>query len=368
MTNSSPLSLGGSQTGNAFTGTFATDNENWLKVFGGEVLAAFEKAIEISPKLTTRTISSGKSATFPITGRANARNHVPGEDILAAANVSVQYQDAIAAGGDTDGRPQDWTSTNAAKYLSNLGASERVININDLMIASVFIDDLDEVKAYYDLRSTYTVELGRALARKMDNLCARSLFAAAGGVTATGAMRAGQTISDGNMLTQADVMASSIMGAAQKLDEYDIPKEDRMCILNPAGYYLLLRAAGGAGTGADSYAALLSQDYSMGNGDFAEGRVLMVGGIPVVVSNNAGFGVNFAAVTEGGQNNLDLNVDMTNAAGIVAHKSATGILKLKDLQLEHEYMIQNQGNLFVSKLACGVAPLRTDGAIKLVTA
>jgi hypothetical protein len=364
MTNSSPLSLGGSKSGNAFTGTFATDNDNWLKVFGGEVLSAFEKAIEISPKLTTRTISSGKSATFPITGRANARNHKPGDDILAAANTSIQYQDAISAGGATDGRPQDWTADLTAEYLSNLGASERIININDLMIASVFIDDLDEVKAYYDLRSTYTVELGRALARKMDNLCARSLFAAAGTI-AEGAMRGGQSILDGNMLTQADVMASSIMGAAQKLDEYDIPKEDRMCILNPAGYYLLLRAAGGAGTGADSYAALLSQDYSMGNGDFAEGRVLMVGGIPVVVSNNAGFGVNFTQ--EAGENN-ELAVDMSNAAGLVAHKSATGILKLKDLQLEHEYMIQNQGNLFVSKLACGVAPLRTDGAIKLVTA
>lgn len=363
MTNSSPLSLGGSQTGNAFTGTFATDNENWLKVFGGEILSAFEKAIEISPKLTTRTISSGKSATFPITGRANARNHKPGEDILLSTNVAAAFQDAVAADGITDGRPQDWTANASAKYLSNLGASERIININDLMIASVFIDDLDEVKAYYDLRSTYTVELGRALARKMDNLCARSLFAAAGGL-AEGAMRGGQTISDGNMLTQADVMASSIMGAAQKLDEYDIPKEDRMCILNPAGYYLLLRAAGGIG-GTDSYAALLSQDYSMGNGDFAEGRVLMVGGIPVVVSNNAGFGVNFTQ--EAGENN-ELAVDMSNAAGLVAHKSATGILKLKDLQLEHEYMIQNQGNLFVSKLACGVAPLRTDGAIKLVTA
>ena len=363
MTNSSPLSLGGSQTGNAFTGTFATDNENWLKVFGGEILSAFEKAIEISPKLTTRTISSGKSATFPITGRANARNHKPGEDILLSTNVAAAFQDAVAADGITDGRPQDWTANASAKYLSNLGASERIININDLMIASVFIDDLDEVKAYYDLRSTYTVELGRALARKMDNLCARSLFAAAGTI-AEGAMRGGQTISDGNMLTQADVMASSIMGAAQKLDEYDIPKEDRMCILNPAGYYLLLRAAGGIG-GTDSYAALLSQDYSMGNGDFAEGRVLMVGGIPVVVSNNAGFGVNFTQ--EAGENN-ELAVDMSNAAGIVAHKSATGILKLKDLQLEHEYMIQNQGNLFVSKLACGVAPLRTDGAIKLVTA
>lgn len=366
MTNSSPLSLGGSLDGGDFANVFATDNALWLKVFGGEVLAAFEKSIEISPRLTTRTISSGKSATFPVHGRAAARMHKPGEDILSVANTGKSYQDSIQGQTPTDGRPQDWTYDATAKYLSNLGSSERVININDLMIASVFIDDLDEVKAHYDLRSTYTVELGRALARKMDNLSSRSLFAAAG-AAAEGPMLAGQSVTDANMLTQADVMASSIMGAAQLLDQQDIPKEDRFVILNPAGYYLLLRAAGGIG-GTDSYAALLSQDYSMGNGDFAEGRVLMVGGMPVIVSNNAGFGTNFTTGPEDGQHNLDLNVDMTNAAGIVAHKSASGILKLKDIQLEHEYMIQNQGNLFVSKLACGVAPLRQDGAVKLITA
>ncbi len=62
MTDVSPLSLGGSKAGESFTGTFTTDNELWLKVFGGEVMAAFEKAIQISPRLTTRTITSGKSA------------------------------------------------------------------------------------------------------------------------------------------------------------------------------------------------------------------------------------------------------------------------------------------------------------------
>lgn len=289
--------------------------------------------------------------------------HKAGEDILDSTNTAQAYQDASSVGTTQDGRPQDWTSNAAAQYLSNLGANEQVININDLMVASVFIDDLDEVKAHYDLRSTYTVELGRALARKLDNLSARALFAGAGG-TGAGAMRAGQQILDSNMLTQADVMASSIIGAAQKLDEYDVPVEERFAILSPAGYYLLLRAAGGIGT--DSYAALLSTDYSMGNGDFAEGRVLMVAGIPVVVSNNAGFGVNFGTGDFGEQNSL--TGDMRFVAGLVGHKSAAGILKLKDLQLEHEYMIQNQGNLFVSKLACGVAPLRTDAVVKLITA
>ena len=363
MSQVDTLALGGSKDGSDWSNTNSVNNELWLKVFGGEVLAAFEKQIEISPRLMTRTISSGKSAQFPIHGRVNARSHRAGDDILNTAAAGPYYDDAIQAGDATDGRPQDWTANATGEYLQNPGSSEKIITINDLMIASVFIDDLDETKAHYDLRSAYTTELGRAMARKLDNLAARAIFAgtADAGAAADGPMRAGQSIYDANMLTQADTMASSIIGAAQKLDEYDVPSEDRFCILSPQGYYLLLRAAGGVG--GDNYAALLSKDYSMGNGDYAEGRVLMVAGIPVIVSNNAGFGRTFATAEQGETNSL--NVNMSDCAGLVAHKQAAGILKLKDLQLESEYLIQNQGHLFVSKMACGVAPLRTDCAVSL---
>ena len=179
-------------------------------------------------------------------------------------------------------------------------------------------------------------------------------------------MRGGQSVTDANIATQADVTASSIITAAQLLDEYDVPSDERFCVLPPSMYYLLLRAAGGIGS-TDSYAALLSQDYSMGNGDFAEGRVLMVAGIPVVVTNNGGFGTDFTT-TEAGQYNTDLGIDMTSVHGVVAHKSAAGMAKLKDLQVESEYMIQNQGNLFVAKMAAGIAPLRSDAAVKLTSA
>ena len=358
MTDASPLSLGGSVQGDAFTGTFATDNSLWLKVFGGEVLAAFEMAIEVAPRIQSRTISSGKSATFPVHGRAHARSHVPGESILDATNQSTDYVDA---GGS--GLPQTWASGTATEYLSFLGSNEKVININDMQIASVFIDDLDEAKAHYDLREIYTKELGRSLARRVDNLSCRAIAAAAAAAAAN-PMRGGQSVQDANIATQSDVLVSGIITAVQKLDEYDIPAEERMIILDPARYYLLLRAAGGAvGTG-QSYAALLSRDYSMGNGDFAEGRVLMVAGCPVVTSNNTGFGVDWTQA-QGGLYNTALNIDMTKYVGLVAHKSAAGMVKLRDITMESDYMVSHQGHLFVSKLACGVSDLRSDAAVSL---
>lgn len=337
----------------------------FLRLFGGEVLAAFEKQIEVAPRIMSRTIPHGRSSSFPIHGRAYARHHKPGEDILDSTNTAATYVDVSAGLNASAGLPIPYRSE-SYDYLSNLGSEQKQILIDDLMIASVFIDDLEEVRAHYDLRSTYTSELGKAIARRTDNMAVRALVAAADDTTRTGALRGGQAVTDGNINTQADSCASGIITAAQLLDEYDVPSDERFCVLPPSMYYLLLRAAGGIGT-TDSYAALLSRDYSMGNGDFAEGRVLMVAGIPVIVTNNGGFGINMST-TESGVRNDALKVNLTNVHGVVAHKSAAGMVKLKDLQVESEYMIQNQGNLFVAKMACGIAPLRTDAAVKLTSA
>lgn len=362
MTNISNYGYAGNPNDNTWTGTFSTDNELFLRIFGGEVLAAYEKAIEVSPRIMQRTISAGKSVQFPIHGRALARHHVPGQDILDKTNKSTNTYVDASGDGTGAGRPIAYQASDVP-YLSNLGAEQKTILINDLMLASVFIDDLEEAKAHYDLRSTYTSELGKALARRADNLAVRALVGAASG-TGVGPLRGGQAVYDANMAVQADVAASSIIGAIQKLDEYDVPTDERFCVLPPSMYYLLLRAAGGIGPD-QSYAALLSRDYSMGNGDFAEGRVLMVAGCPVIVTNNGGFGIDMSTA-EDGQYNTELRVNMANIVGVVAHKSAAGMAKLKDLQVESEYMIQNQGNLFVAKMAAGIAPLRTDAAVNLI--
>ena len=59
-------------------GAFATDNALFLKVFANEVLNAFEESNVMKELHTVRTISSGKSAQFPVTGIATAKYHTPG--------------------------------------------------------------------------------------------------------------------------------------------------------------------------------------------------------------------------------------------------------------------------------------------------
>ena len=47
----------------------------FLKVFSGEILTAFETSTVMKELHTIRTIGSGKSASFPVTGVADSSYH-----------------------------------------------------------------------------------------------------------------------------------------------------------------------------------------------------------------------------------------------------------------------------------------------------
>ena len=49
----------------------------FLKVFAGEVLQSYEQYTVTSDKHMLRSISSGKSAQFPVMGRLSAEYHTP---------------------------------------------------------------------------------------------------------------------------------------------------------------------------------------------------------------------------------------------------------------------------------------------------
>ena len=57
----------------------------FLKVFAGEVLSSFRKATIFEDLHTVRTISSGKSAQFPIIGLSSTAYHTPGTQLTGNA-------------------------------------------------------------------------------------------------------------------------------------------------------------------------------------------------------------------------------------------------------------------------------------------
>ena len=304
----------------------------FLKVFSGEVLTAFSENNVFNDSLhTVRTISSGKSAQFPVTGTATAAYHTAGTPLVGANQIL---------------------------------ANEKIISIDDLLIAQSFVQQLDELKNHYDVRSIYATELGKALAKRYDQNVAKTIANASRASTTLTGGSGGTvlTLANGNTATAnvtGDEIAAAIYDIAQAFDERDIPTTDRFCILPPAEYYKL----------AESATRTVDVDFNPGgNGSFASGKVQMIAGIPVMMSNNVpqtNKAPGAADTNELGGSNNTYAGDDSKTIGLVFHKSCVGTVKLLDMTTEisgSDYGIMYQGTLMVAKYALGHGILRPECA------
>lgn len=315
MANATTLNIG------QINGAGASD-ALFLKVFSGEVLTAFETATVTRDKHFVRTIASGKSATFPATWKVTGGYHTPGNEIV----------------GQT----------------SNV--NERVITIDDLLISSVFIPNIDEAKNHFDYRSIYAKEAGIFLGTNWDkNILQLMVLAARASATITGAYGGTSLTSGTNAYkTSATDLIAGFYAAAQAFDEKDIPAmSKRYGYIRPAQYYLL------AGT---PNSLLTHVDYNGGqsNGSFASGKIVEVGGIELVKTNNLPNAVVNSGPTA-------YQGDFTKTAAVITTQDAVGTVKLMDLQSEMDYDIRRQGTLIVAKYLMGHGILRPECAVELKT-
>lgn len=308
MANATVLSVG------QVNGAGATD-ALFLKVFSGEVLTAFETASVTRDKHFVRTIQSGKSASFPATWKVTGGYHTPGAEIVGQAS----------------------------------NVNERVITIDDLLVSSVFIPNIDEAKNHFDYRSIYSNECGVFLGTNWDkNVLQVGLLAARAAATVTGAFGGASLTSLGTLYrTSASDLVAGIYAAAQTLDEKDIPQSSkRFTYIKPAQYYLLAQVND-----------LVDKDFNNSNGDKASAKVLMVAGTELVKTNNLPTAVVAAgpAAYQG---------DFSKTAFLCMTADAVGTVKLMDLQSEMEYDMRRQGTLIVAKYAMGHGICRPECAVE----
>ena len=289
-------------------------NALFLKLFAGEVITQFEEKNVMAPLHSVRTISNGKSASFPVMGTATASYHAVGTEITGGA----------------------------------IKHAEKVITVDDLLVAPAFIASIDDAKAHYEVRSTYTKELGNVLANTYDKNILRVVVQAARGAATITGTNAGTVITKANFTTSANIVAA-LFESAESMDGDDIPEDERYAVVSPAIYYKLAQDT-----------TVLNKDWG-GSGAYAEGKVLRIAGITIVKSNHLPSG-NQSAVT--GESNT-YHADFTKTKAVVFHKSAVATVKLMDLGLESEYDIRRQGTLFVAKYAMGHGILRPEAAIEL---
>ena len=376
-----PFSITGQNNGQGVLTTYTANNELFLKVFSGEVLQTFETATVMKPLHMVRTITSGKSAQFPVTGIASASYFTPGVDLV---------QGTLPASG----------------LVSSIKHSEVTINIDDLLLSSTFIDKLDEAKNHYDVRSIYSTELGRALARTMDkNLIGVAINAAfsghpvtppspsfipaaytpraaninpvsselTGSVFADNALGLASTNSNATTTTTArpDIpttgVAKFIEGMfymAAEFDRKDVPSEERYVVLTPASYYNIVNSSDGKD--------LINRDYNPDpSNSFVNAQIASVAGFRMIRSNISaqvfgrivpavGSGAAASPFVPGHRNSYSGNFSRIKA--VCFQKQAFGTVKLLDLAMESEYDIRLQGHLMVAKYAMGHGYLRPECA------
>lgn len=319
MANASPVKFGNANSG------ATRDDALFLKVFAGEVITSFDRASKTEGADMVRSISNGKSATFPVMGRIGASYHAVGTEITG----------------------------------SDINHNEKVITINDLLISSVFVSNIEEAKNHWDVRSAYSTEIGRALAFQKDKHILQTIGQASlasasitGGDATTNIVNTG--IASATDATAANAMIDAIFAAAKELDANYVPSEGRKCFMRLEEYYKLANATNA-----------VNVDFS-GNGSIAEGKVHKIAGIELVpvahfVDSNVTSGTDAGSATNGGS--TPQAVDLSNFVALVSHPSAVGTVKLMDLAVEKEYDIRRQGTLMVAKYSMGHGVLRPEAAV-----
>ena len=286
----------------------------FLKIFSGEVLTEFERTTIFKALHFVRQIANGKSAQFPLIGKATSGYHTPG----------------------------NWLDG------SSIPHAETVITIDDLLTSTTFIANIDEAMNHYDVRQPYSAELGRVLAQTYDRNVAKVIALAARSASPLTGRPGGSRITDAAMATDAGKLEAALFTSAQTLDEKDVGLADTQAVFRPAQYYLLAQRD-----------RLVNKELGA-SGSVASGKVDTVAGFPIVKSNN----VPSTNVTSGP---TKYQGNFTTTVGLIFNKMAAGTVQLLDLAMESEYEIRRQGTFFVAKYAVGHGVLRPDCAIEVAT-
>ena len=308
MANAVPSRLGqANETGD--------DKALFLTVFGGEVLTAFEEKNVSLDKHYVRTIESGKAATFPVIWKGDADYHVPGTEIVG----------------------------------ESVAHNERVISIDDLLVAPRFIADIDDAMNHFEVRSKYAKDVGASLARRWDiNVLRTMVLAARTAANITGA-NGGTVLQTAAIDTDASALIDTVFAGVAAMDQKDIPMEDRYLYLRPTQYYNLINSGSRA----------IDTDFNPGgNGSVAEGRIYRLAGVQIVKTNHLPSTLVASGLTK-------YQGDFSKTVGLLAHRDAVGTTKLLDVSIQMQWDIRRQGTLIVGRYSVGHGVLRPDCAVEL---
>ena len=344
----------------------------YLKLFSGEMFKGFQRNAIARDLVMKRTLKNGKSLQFIYTGRTTAEYHTPGNAIL----------------GNTDGAPP---------------VAEKTITVDDLLVSSAFVYELDETLAHYELRGEISKKIGYALAEKYDRLIFRAISKGAriaSPITKANFIEPGGTQiqvgagSDANDSLVSANLVTAFYDAAAALDEKGISGDGRVAVLNPRQYYALIKDVNGN--------HLINRDVQGTALQSGEG-IIEIAGIKIYKSMNVPFLSKYGTKyipSSGNDNTVDTNTtnpgntgsfvdvgieaaraavtgvnneygqasNFANSCGLIFQKEAAGVVEAIGPQVQvtsGDVSVIYQGDVILGRLAMGADFLNPAACVEL---
>ena len=336
-----------------------------LKLATGEMFKGFQHETIARDLVMKRTLKNGKSLQFIYTGRTKAEFHTPGNSIL----------------GNSDGAPP---------------VAEKTITVDELLISSAFLYELDETLAHFELRGEITKKISYALAEKYDRLVFRAITRgarAASPITKSGfvepggtQIRVGSTSNDSDAY-DAEKLQDAFYDAAAALDEKGVSSQGRVAVLNPRQYYQIIQKIGTSGlVNRDVQGTALQSGqgvveiagikiYKSMNIPFLGKHGVAYGGStgeasPTRLGDSIGTSIDDASgATTGIKNDYGTASEVgSKSCGLIFQKEAAGVVETIGPQVQvtsNDVSVIYQGDVILGRLAMGADYLNPAAAVEL---
>lgn len=314
--------LNAGATNGAFGGLEATERALLVEKVTGEIIASFDKAVAMEGKYQRKDIQGAKSLRFEHIGGIGAYYHNAGEHIKG----------------------------------SNVAHDKSELTLDRPLVSSFFTDDFAESMLHYDARKEYTRRIGEVLAQKYDRNIQMKFITAARLKNVLAEHDGGSVIIDtalanSDLATRVNAFAKALITAKKELVKKNVTGQI-FAVTDPDTYFEIIENR-----------TLLNKEY--GNvGDYAEGSVFKIGGIPLTYHNY----IPQVDATQSSNKEFYDEYHGINCTGTVAYvgtDEAVGVLRGGNISVKIFDDDGRMGTWTRASLACGMGVLRPECAVEI---
>ena len=290
------------------------ERQLFLVEFGGMVIQAYDEALDYDGMSYVKNITQGKSDTFPVIGRKrDAAEHQPGEIILGGGIVHDEVQ----------------------------------IDVDNILVDSAFIAEIDELLIHYNLSEPYAKQIGQSLGTTNTKRIAIMHILASRAAAASGP---GQPVPayyfHADLKTDASKLEDAAFKSAAYLLTNDISGEKPKIMLPHQQMLLLAR-----------YAGIEGGPVTTGSANRASGTVGMIAGLATQGTNN----IPNTNITTG---LAKYRGDFSTTVGHCSSKMAVGTLERRAMKVVMKQQDDRLGTLLIGSMLNGHGKLRNECAIE----